>query len=63
MDVGNIWIFEIQDAVCGGFVIADSEDDARKKLSLDRGIEMDKGTTVIYPITALDLNVAVHDLW
>lgn len=63
MDINNIWIFEIQDGACGGFIIADTEEEARKKLSLDRGIYASPEFTVIYPLTALDLNKAVHDLW
>lgn len=63
MSIDKIWIFEIQDGVCGGFIIADSEEDARKKLSFDRGIEMTKDNTIIYPLTCLDLNKDVHDLW
>lgn len=63
MEVNKIWIFEIQDGFSGGFVIADSEDEARKKLSLDRGIDMPKDICVIYPLVALDLNKDIHDLW
>lgn len=63
MGIDKIWIFEIQDGFCGGFIIANSEDEARKKLSLDRGIDMPKDICVIYPFTALDLNKDVHDLW
>lgn len=59
----KIWIFEIQDGACGGFIIANSEEEARKKLSLDRGVEMGEEDTAIYPLTALDLNKDVHDLW
>lgn len=63
MGIDKIWIFEIQDGVGGGIIIANSEEEARKKLSLDRGIEMTKAFTVIYPLNALDLNKDVHDLW
>lgn len=63
MEINKIWIFEIQDGVCGGIIIADSDDEARKKLSLDRGISITKDICVIYPLTALDLNKDVHDLW
>ena len=59
----KIWIFEIQDGVCGGIIIADTEEEAREKLSLDRGIEMAKEFTLIFPLTALDLNKDVHNLW
>lgn len=60
--IDSIWIFEIQDGICGGFIIANSEEEAMKKLSLDRGAEM-SDITVIYPLAALDLNKDVHDLW
>lgn len=63
MGINKIWIFEIQDAICGGIIIADTEEEAWKKLSLDRGVEMTKDITVIYPLNALDLNKDVHDLW
>ena len=61
----KIWIFEMQDGIFGGFIIADSEEDAWEKLSLDRNIHIKnlKEVTIIYPITALDLNKSVHDLW
>lgn len=61
----KIWIFEMQDGIFGGFIIADSEEDAWVKLSLDRNIPIKnlKEVTIIYPITALDLNKSVHDLW
>lgn len=64
-NIGEIWIFEIQDGFCGGFILADTEENAWKKLSLDRNIPVDhlKETTMLYPITALDLNKSVHDLW
>lgn len=63
MRIEDIWIFEVQDGVCGGFIVAKSEEEARTKLSLDRGTEMSKDIAVIYPLTALDLNKDVHDLW
>lgn len=63
MGIDKLWIFELQDGVCGGFIIADSEADAWKKLSLDRGTEITKDIAIIYPFTALDLNQSVHDLW
>lgn len=61
----KIWIFEMQDGIFGGFIIADSEEDAWGKLSLDRDIPIKnlKEVTTLYPITALDLNKSVHDLW
>lgn len=72
MGLENIWIFEIncelsgnlKCGISGGFIIANSEDEARKKLYLDRGRDLGKDFTVeIYPITALDLNKVVHNLW
>lgn len=63
MEINKIWIFEIQDGLCGGIIIADTEEEARKKLSLDRGMEMTKDFTAIYPLNALDLNKDVYDLW
>lgn len=63
MNVNEIWIFEIQDGLCGGFIIADSEEEARTKLSLERGMDMSKEHVSIYPLTAFDLNKDVHDLW
>lgn len=61
----KIWIFEMQDGVSGGFIIAGTKEEAWKKLALDRNtnVESLEGFTVIYPITALDLNISVHDLW
>lgn len=61
--INRIWIYEIQDGVSGGFILADTEEEARMKLSLNRGAEMTKDFVVIYPLTALDLNRDVHDLW
>ena len=63
MDITKIWIFEILDGIGGGFVIAETEEEARTKLSLRRGVEMSEDITSIYPLTALDLNKDVHDLW
>ena len=63
MDISKIWIFEIQDGISGGIIIADSGDEARRKLSIERGIDMPKDICAIYPLTALDLNNDVHDLW
>lgn len=63
MGIEKIWIFNIQDGIYGGFIIADSEDEARKKLSLNRGMDMSKEFCTIYPLSALDLNKDVHDLW
>ena len=31
MGIDEIWIFEIQDGISGGIIIAASEDEARKK--------------------------------
>ena len=63
IDITKIWIFEILDDFGGGFIIAETEEEARAKLSLQRGVEMSKDFAVIYPLTALDLNKDVHDLW
>ena len=63
MEINKIWIFEIQDGVSGGFIIADTEEEARIKLSLDRGTEITRDIAMIYPLTALDLNKDVHNLW
>ena len=63
MDITKIWIFEILDGIGGGFIIAETEEEARAKLSFQRGGEMSEDITVIYPLTALDLNKDVHDLW
>lgn len=63
MSIDQIWIFEVQDGICGGIIIADTEEEARKRLSLDRGMEMSKDIANIYPLTALDLNKFVHDIW
>lgn len=63
MDITKIWIFEIQDGISGGFILAETEEEARTKLSLQRGVEMLEDITAIYPLTALDLNKDVHDLW
>ena len=63
VDITKIWIFEIQDGISGGFILAETEEEAHTKLSLQRGVEMSKDITAIYPLTALDLNKDVHDLW
>lgn len=63
MDITKIWIFEILDGIGGGFIIAETEEEARAKLSLQRGVEMSEDLTAIYPLTALDLNKDVHGLW
>lgn len=64
MKFENLWIFSIQDNICGGIIKADSEEDARKKLSKQRGIDMDSGTTLIYQLSD-DLfdEFSVFDLW
>lgn len=63
--MGKIWFFEIKDGASGGFIIADTEDAAWKKLALDRGVTVEKlkEFTKIFPMTALDLNNPVHKLW
>ena len=65
MSIEKIWIFEIQDAISGGFIIADNEEEAWKRLASDRNctVKSLKDCTVIYPVTALDLNNSVHGLW
>ena len=63
MNINEIWIFSMGDGFTGGFIIAKTEEDAWKKLSLDRGTEITKDICSIFPITSLDLNKPVHDLW
>ncbi|MBO5969903.1 MAG: hypothetical protein J6S14_15555 [Clostridia bacterium] len=63
MDITKIWIFEIQDGIAGGFIIAETEEEARIKLCLHRGIDMSEDFTYIYPLTSLDLNKDIHVLW
>ena len=64
MEINKIWIFEIQDGMTGGFIFANNEEEAWKKLSLDRGTTMTRDICTIFPITALDLNhKEVFDLW
>lgn len=65
ISIEQIWVFELQDGFCGGFVFASSEEEARKKLALDRNTTVDamRGYTCVFPITALDLNKDVHDIW
>lgn len=65
LSVSQIWIFYLQDGFCGGIIIANSEEEAFKKLAFDRGatVEQMKGFTSIVPFSALDLNKDVHDLW
>lgn len=60
----ELWVFSIQDNVCGGIIKATSENDAREKLSMQRGINMDSGTTLIYQLSN-DLfdEFGVYDLW
>ena len=60
----NIYIFSIQDHICGGLIIANSEEEAREKLSKQRDIFMDEGTTLIYKLSK-DIfdEYDVVDLW
>lgn len=60
----ELWVFSIQDNICGGIIKAASEDEAREKLSNQRGISMDSGTTLIYQLSddVFD-NFGVCDLW
>lgn len=60
MEISKIWIFDT--GISGGFIIANTAKEAMEKLSLDRGTVMDDDTS-IYPLSALDLNKDVHDLW
>lgn len=64
MAKGKLWIFSVQDHICGGIIIADSEIEAREKLSKQRGIDMGSETTLIYKLSN-DLfdEFSVYDLW
>ncbi len=64
MRTEELWVFSIQDNICGGIIMATSEDEAREKLSKQRGINMDSGTTLIYQLTT-DIfdEFDVYDLW
>ena len=60
----ELWVYSIQDNICGGIIKAASEDEAREKLSKQRGINMDSGTTLIYQLTdELFDRFNVCDLW
>ncbi len=60
----ELWVFSIQDNICGGIIRATSENDAREKLSKQRGINMDAGTTLIYKFSnEMFDNYGVCDLW
>ena len=60
----DIYVFTVQDNICGGLIIANSEEEAREKLSKQRGINMDAGTTFIYKLNK-DIfdEYDVVDLW
>lgn len=64
MRTEELWVFSIQDNICGGIIMATSEDEAREKLSKQRGINMDSGTTLIYQLSN-DIfdEFDVYDLW
>ena len=64
MKTEELWVFSIQDNICGGIIKAISEDEAREKLSKQRGINMDSGTTLIYQLSN-DIfdEFDVLDLW
>lgn len=64
MKTEELWVFSIQDNICGGIIKATSEDEAREKLSKQRGINMDSGTTLIYQLSN-DIfdEFDVLDLW
>lgn len=63
MCVDKIWVFLIQDGVYGGVIVADSEEDARKKLSQYKGVNMPKEFTSIFSLASLDMRKDVHELW
>lgn len=60
----NVYIFSVQDNICGGIILANSENEAREKLSKQRGVYMDSGTTLIYKLNkdVFDKHDVV-DLW
>ena len=60
----ELWVFSIQDNICGGIIRATSDNDAREKLSKQRGINMDVRTTLIYKLSN-DMfdDYGVCDLW
>lgn len=64
MKTETLWVFSIQDNICGGLIRAISENDAREKLSKQRGINMDSKTTLIYRLSD-DLfdDFDVYDMW
>ena len=63
LEIENIWIYSIQDGLIGGIVIANSKEDAMKKLSIEyKGVHLE-GTCSIVPLTAFDLTKSVHEIW
>ncbi|MCI9128471.1 MAG: hypothetical protein HFG28_15165 [Eubacterium sp.] len=64
MITDKLYVFSIQDNICGGIIRAASEDVAREKLSKQRGITMDSGTTIIYELSGEEFDeFDVCDLW
>lgn len=64
MITDKLFVFSVQDNICGGIVRAISEDSAREKLSKQRGIDMDSETTVIYELSDEEFDeFDVCDLW
>lgn len=61
----NIWIYEVQDGITGGIIIAKSEEEAWKRLSIDRNstVEETKSFSLIYPLSCYDLGKKIIDLW
>ena len=63
LEIENIWIYSIQDGLIGGIVIANSKEDAMKKLSIEyKGVHLE-GICSIVPLTAFELNKPVHEIW
>jgi len=62
LSIEQIWVFEAEEGATGGFIIAESEGEAHRKLLLT-GVKGVAERADIYPITALDLNKSVHILW
>ena len=64
--LNKIWIYSIQDdsiSDCGGFIIADIEEEAREKLFNALGKSFDIDKVFIYPFTSLELTNDIHELW
>ena len=66
IDITKIWVFEFEDVKSGGFIIADTEEDAWYKLSLDKNISIDslKCFAYITSLTSLlDSNKNIYELY